>query len=170
MAFNRQVASQASHASTSCVHDNCLLIGFRVLVAAINVLARRAHVNPQDPSSGGSVQECLEGLDAKAQSFPDLHSVIRRVLQDKAYTATQISSHLSRHVPPKRYNTSLALLFAMAVRKNLTMESRTLAIVGLLIDMHQFLESHACNAYSVLLLIPVFDKIKFHLLLASYRK
>ena len=154
MAASRPVASQASHASASGVHDNRSLMGFRVVVAPMNVLARRAHANPQDSSSGGSVQEYSKGLHAEAQSSPDLHSVIRRVLQDKGYTETQISSHLSKHVPPKRYNTSFALLFAMAVRNNLTIDSPTDAFVGLLIDVNQFSESHARNAYSALLLIP----------------
>ena len=92
------------------------------------------------------------------------------MLQDKGYTETRISSHLSKHVPPKRYNTSFALLSAMAVRKNLTIDSPTDAFVGLLIDLHQFSESHARNAYSALLLILGFDQIEFHPMLAPYRK
>ena len=144
-------------------------MGFRVMVAPINSVAREAHASSQDNASLGPLQECPSGLHAEAKSSPPLHSFIREILQARGFSEAQISSHL-RKPPPRRYDSAFALLYAMAVRRGYTVHSPLDAFVGLLIDMHSFSPSNALNAYCALLLIPGFDQIKFHPLIAPYRK
>ena len=86
------------------------------------------------------------------------------------YAHHKIDSHIKKLGSPKRYQLAFAVLFAMALRDGLTIDSPSDSFAGLLLELDSYSSSTARNAYSALLLIPGFQSIRFHPLLSHVRK
>ena len=108
VASNRALVAPPKGQPTRSLNDRSPNVGFRVMVALINSIARKAHANSQDNASLGPFQECPSGLHAKAKGSPPLHSFIREILQAWGFSEAQISSHL-RKPPLRRYDSAFAL-------------------------------------------------------------
>ena len=101
---------------------------------------------------------------------PSLHSIIRQRSLARNFTEVQTEHHLKGLGTLNRYQNAFALLFAMALRDGLTINSPFYAFAGLLLELHAMSPSQACKAYSVLLLVPRFHDVKHHPLLKHAKK
>ena len=115
-------------------------------------------------------RELSRSLHEETKTAPSLHSVIRQCLLARSFTEIQIEQHLKGLGALNRYQNAFALLFAMALRDGLTINSPLDAFVGLLLELHAVSPSQACNAYSALLLVPGFHDVKYHPLLKQAKK
>ena len=146
------------------------LMGFRVMVAPVNSLARAIHSSGEDTTEVRPLRECLGDTYEKTSLAPALHSVIRECLYSWGLSEVQVAEHLKTVSCSRRYQASFSLLYAMGLRDELTMQSSPDLFAGLLLELNGYSASTARNAYGALLLIPGFQTLKCHPLLAHVRK
>ena len=146
------------------------LVGFGVMVAPINLLAREGNASASHSATVGPLSELSRSLHEETKMAPSLHSVIRQRLLARNFTEIEIEQHLKGLGALNRYQNAFTLLFAMALRDGLTINSPLDAFVGLLLELHAVSPSPACNAYSALLLVPGFHDVKYHPLLKQAEK
>ena len=151
-----------SHASS--------LVGFRIMVAPINLLAREGNPNALHPPTVGPLSKLSRSLHEETKMAPSLHSVIRQRLLARNFTGVQIEHHLKGLGTLNRYQNAFALLFAMALPDGLTINSLLDAFVGLLLQLHAVSPLQACNTYSALVLVRGFHDPKYHPFLKQAKK
>ena len=140
------------------------------MVAPVNLLARQGNTGNTHPPTVGPLSELSKSLHEETKMAPSLHSVIRQRLLARNFTEVQIDHHLKGLATLHRYQNAFALLFAMALREGLIINSPLDAFGGLLLELHAVSHSQACNAYSALLLVPGFHDVKYHPLLKHAKK
>ena len=147
------------------------LLGFRHMVAPINKTEGAKDTLFGDKTLLGDVYKLPRELDATAKMAPNLHVVLRQVLESKEVQGEIVTDFLEHNPSIKRYNSSFKLLWAILTLKMIDPTKANLEqIASAIIEINGFSPSQARNAYSAMLLFPNFYHLKFHQLLSPYKK
>ena len=165
----RQVLASSLGAPKSKVPRSPSLMGFQVMVAPVNSPARPIHSTGENTTEVRPLRECLGDTYEKTSLAPALHSVIRECLYSRGLSEVQVAEHLKTVSCSSCYQAAFSVLYAMGLRDELTMQSSPDLFAGSLLELNGYSASTASNAYAALLLIPGFQTLKFHPLLAPVR-
>ena len=167
---NRSVATPGQGEPTCDQPHTSSLVGFRIMVAPVNLLVRQGNTGTWHPPTVGPLSKLAKSLHEETKMAPSLHSVIRQCLLARNFTEVQIQHYLKVLGTLNRYHNAFALMFAMAFHDGLTIISPLDALVRLLLALHALSHGQVCNAYSALLLVPEFHDVKYHPLLKHAKK
>ena len=132
-------------------------LGFRHMVAPINKTTSSKNPLPSNCTGVGVVPKLPRGLDASTKMAPNLHVVLREMLQSKEVKGEIIENFLSHSPSIKRYDSAFRTLWALLSSKGLDPPTSILEqIASEIIEIHNWSPSQAKNAYSSVLLLPVF--------------
>ena len=141
-------------------NDGGSLVGLRNVVAPMNNLAGPVGSSGAHPPKAHTISECLGDTYAKTALAPNLRAVVRDALSSRCLFEVQIDSHLKSLGQMKRYQSAFAILYAMALRDELTVHSAPDLFGGLLLELNSYSPSTACNANSAMLLVARFHSIR----------
>ena len=159
---NRQVAPKTLGAPPYYLFNDNSILGFSTVVApftkvksaqntgsASTSLPRLFHKLPGDPNAPNPVA-------------PNLHNVIRGMLEKQQMSAEGISLYLEKLPSLVRYQNAFNHFWSLCVQNKVDFQTSSLwTIAGELLKLHKQLPHQARNAYSALLLIPGFDQLRF---------
>ena len=147
------------------------LLGFCHMVAPVNKVARPEKSGSVGSTVLGHVPELQGGAAAPPQVAPDLHVVLRRLLEEQNIKSEVVSDYLAGNPSIKRYNSAFKALFGFLLGAGVDpCKAGISEVVSGLISLHKVSPAQARNAYSAMLLLPGFSQLQFHPLLRSYKR
>ena len=168
---NRQLDPKITPIPRAPMFDGSPLLGFRHMVAPINKTTSSKNPLPSNCTGVGDVPKLPRELDASTKMAPNLHVVLREMLQSKEVKGEIIENFLSHSPSIKRYDSAFRTLWALLSSKGLDPPTSTLEqIASGIIEIHNWSPSQAKNAYSSVLLLPGFYHLRFHHMLLPFKK
>ena len=145
------------------------LLGFSHLVAPVNKNESSKQPLSENHPLHGYVQELQRSGHAPPVVSP-LHLVLREILEGKQIQNQAIHDYMERHLALKRYESAFTLLWLTLENQNIApAEATPDQVVGALIQIFQYSQSQARNAYSAALCLPHLSQIRFNPLLTPYK-
>ena len=96
--------------------------------------------------------------------------MLREVLEQQGVKSETIKNYLKDNTSLKSYNSDFKDLYRTLLGQGENPMVATIAeVAGALLDLHKQSPSQVRNAYSAVLLIPGFEKFRFHPILAPYK-
>ena len=168
---NLKVPTQDQGIPKPPIFDGSALLGFRHVVAPVNKAEGATHQMSQDSTLQGLIRKLLGPGNAPPQVGPDLHSLLRQILQSRKVQSSTVNDFFARNPSIKRYNTAFKVLWTVLQEQNIAPESASLEqVADAIIQIFQVSPSQARNAYSGVLLIPGFSQLRFVSLLSPYKR
>ena len=132
------------------------------MVAPVNKAKSARNKGLQNSPFQRDVLRLRGGEDASPQMAPDLHFVLRRLLEQQQIKSDTIESYLADNPAIKRYNSGFKKFYAALQTRGVTPETASNSeAVETLIQMHAESPAQARNAYPSVLLLPNMGKSDF---------
>ena len=108
------------------MHDNGTLLGFKRMVAPVSETAREGDPSIFNTPLPRDVQELLGRIDASSKMAPNLHMVIRKVLQAKQVSVEAANTFLGDLKSLTRYDKSFRFFWAFCKLRDVDINRATL--------------------------------------------
>ena len=153
------------------VFDGGALLGFSHMVAPLNKNEGPPLQMSQDTPLQRFIRELLGGRDATPQVGPDLHTLLRQILESRKVQSSTIDDFFARNPSISRYDSAFRLLWAVLQQQKIDPPQASLEeVADAIIQIFRVSPSQARNAYSGALLIPTLSQLRFVSLLGPYKK
>ena len=131
---NRQLDPKITPIPRAPMFDGSPLLGFRHMVAPINKTTSSKNPLPSNCTGVGDVPKLPRGLDASTKMAPNLHVVLREMLQSKEVKGEIIENFLSHSPSIKRYDSAFRTCGLYSPQKGLILPHQLWSklLVGLL--------------------------------------
>lgn len=168
---NQSMASKTKAGKRGKMPDGGTLLGWSHMVAPINQTKNSKKSSLHGEARLGGVQQCIGGSNATPEVPPDLHFVLRSLLQQQGFQAQAISAYLADNPSIKRYNSAFKELYSILCSKGINpMEASTNQVVESILQLNTTSVSQARNAYSAVMLLPNMGGVRFNPLLSRAKR
>ena len=162
--FNRSMAAQTLDPPQDCLSHDHSLLGFSSVVAPFGNVKSTSQPSGASFTFSRSVSKLCRGNDAPHQVAPDLHTLIRTMLQKQQVQSEGIEVYLKQLPSLDRYQSAFNIFFQQFCHHHSSLDWSDISLAQMasqLLQLHKVSPNQARNAYSALLLVPGFDQLRF---------
>ena len=146
------------------------ILGFNFVVAPINKVAYTRDALLQGGTVLGNVSGFPREIHAEAEMAPDLHIVIRKILEEQKVSPEVAMDYIRRNPSHVTYNKPFKILWALLKAKGIEPRDASNAeIADALVQIFVKNKNMARQAYSGVVLIPGRSDLRFSALLKTYK-
>ena len=145
-------------------------LGFDVLVAPRHQPANKREPSVLDQGEVGVVRGLPREAVEAAKNARSLHVVVGERLRARSLPQNQVETHLKTiEQKAKNYQSAFAAFYGLAAQRELDLAPSDDQVVGVLLELNDFSESIAKNAFAGLCLIPGYQQLRFNPLLREVK-
>ena len=165
------VAAPVEGRKTNSVPLCVPLLGFSQVVAPVNQIAHSQNAMLFDKALQRNVLQLSQSVHEKSKVAPSLFNVVRGFLEKQQVPPEVADDFIQRNQSLVRYDTAFRLLWAVLADRQIQPEAASVHDVAAgIVCLFSASPAQARNAYSAMLMLPGFGSLRFHSLLAPYRR